>query len=369
MEREILRTTVRRIRENRPFFPDGKICDVFYSHDLVEIGFLSQRCRRDLGGSCIMCDYGAARGTYAVERYIKEMDDILNGLDDTIKTLLLCTNGSFLDDGQIAPSLFEAVLQRARQSHIPTIEIETHYQDVTKEKLDYVKKLLPDKRIVIEMGLETVNPQYQSLVIMKGIDLARYEDTIALIQDYGFGIDVNIMIGVPFLSAKEQFEDAVATVQWAFARRCEPVLFPMNIKPYTLLMDMYKAGFYQPISQWMLPLILDTMTEDQLEKTNIAWYGNREAIYNPAGERVVFPQACPACTEAVRNFYQRFLTVRNGHDRKAILHRILSPRSCGCLREARTKVAENHTISFEQRYTAYTSHLAAMTSEQKECVL
>lgn len=363
MEREILRTAVRRIREKRPFFPDGKICDVFYSHNLVEIGFLSQRCRRDLGGSCIMCDYGAARGSYAVERYIKEMDHILNSLDDTIKILLLCTNGSFLDDRQVAPSLFEAVLQRAGKSSIHTIEIETHYQDVTKAKLDNIKKLLPNKRVVIEMGLETANPQYQSMVIMKGINLARYEDTIALIQDYGFGVDVNIMIGMPFLSAKEQFEDAATTIQWAFARRCEPVLFPMNIKPYTLLMDMYKAGFYQPISQWMLPLILDTMTEDQLEKTNIAWYGNREAVYDPAGERAVFPQACSACTEAIRNFYQRFVTVRSGHDRKAMLRQLLPPGACGCLREARAKISENSTISFEQRYTAYTSYLKAMIPE------
>lgn len=353
MDSRILREANLKIRKKRPFFSDKKICDVFYSNNLVEIGFLSRRCHNDLHGACIMCDYGASQKCYTPSEYIREMDRIMNGLDQSVNTLLLCTNGSFLDETQISPTLFRMILERAGQSRIQTIEIETHYRDVTIEKLRLMYQLLPGKRIMVEMGLETVNAQYQSCIIMKDIDLVAYAQTISLIQSVGFQVETNIMVGLPFLSAKEQFKDALSTIQWAYAHHCSMVLFPMNIKPYTLLMDMYHTGHYQPISQWMLPLILHTLTEAQLERTTVAWYGNREEIYSLDGERAVFPQACPACTAAVREFYQQFLTAHMGNERKILLNQLLSQQKCVCLQRAQMEIAEDLGNDFEGRYTAY----------------
>ncbi len=356
MDSQVLMAANLRARRKRPFFSTGKICDVFRSGNLMELGFLSHSCRKDRCGSCIMCDYGVAEGTHTVEEYLLEMNHILSETGQGVDILLLCTNGSFLDEGQISQELFQAVLARAAQTPAWLIEIETHYSDVTSEKLRRLKKLLPGKHIAIEMGLETVNPLYQSHIIMKGIHLPDYEKTISLIQSFGFMVEVNIMVGLPFLSAKEQMADALAAIRWAFDRGCRVVLFPVNIKPYTLLMDMYHTGHYRPISQWMLPLLLNTLSADELEKVTAAWFGNREEVYPSSPERAVFPQACPACRAAVRRFYPRFLSVPSGEDRKALLTELLS-KDCGCLETAKHDIAADALGSFSSRYEAYISYL------------
>lgn len=358
MDLNIVRKANLAIRRGRPFFPEGKICDVFRTNDLIEIGFLSKRCSRDLKGSCIMCDYGAARSTYPVQIYLNEMEHILQALDRSVKILLLCTNGSFLDSQQIKPALFRAILERAGQCAVSMIEIETHYQDVTEEKLAQIKALLPRKSITIEMGLETVQPVYQSSIIMKDIDLDEYIRTIRRIHRFGFGVDINIMVGLPFLSPKEQFDDALHTVQWCAAHGGSPILFPMNIKPYTLLMEAYRAGLYQPISQWMLPLLLDALPENILERVTVAWFGNREEVYDGSGERTVFPAACPDCTAAIREFYDTLPTLSAGSARKARLDGLLNrAASCRCLEKTRETLSEKPEDTFETRYAAFLSWL------------
>lgn len=363
MDTNILRKANLLVRKNRPFFSDEKICDVFYNGDLIEIDFPSQRCSRDMQGACMMCDYGAIRDTYPTEVYLEEMGRILEFVDNTTNILLLCTNGSFFDYSQIAPDLFCAILERAGRCKIPVIEIETHYQDVTQEKLKLVKQLLPDKKIVIEMGLETVQPKYQENIIMKGIDLAAYERVITLIQSFDFHVDINIMVGLPFLSPKEQFEDVLNTIHWSFAHQGRPVLFPINIKPYTLLMEAYRAGFYRPISQWMLPLILDDMPETWLEQVTVAWYGNREEIYDINGARTIFPIACPACSAAIQAFYDALPTIPNGTERKERLHRLITRGGCKCLEQTRQEIILTSEDTFEERYIAFLSWLKEQNLE------
>lgn len=365
MDTSTLRKANLIVRKGRPFFLDEKICNVFCSSDLIEIGFLSRRCSRDMQGACMMCDYGAARDTYSMKAYLDEMDRILESVDRRINILLLCTNGSFFDHNQINHDLFCAILDRAGRCDIPIIEIETHYQDVTREKLELLERFLPGKDIIIEMGLETVQPKYQENIIMKDIDLAAYEQAITLIQSFGFHVDVNIMVGLPFLSPKEQFEDALDTIRWSFAHRGRPVLFPVNIKPYTLLMEAYRAEFYRPISQWMLPLILDALPEIWLEQVTVAWYGDREEIYDINGERAIFPVACPTCSAAIRTFYDALPTISSGLERKKRLHQLMDDVSCKCLEQTRREITKKSEDTFEERYIAFLSWIARQNLKGK----
>lgn len=307
-----------------------------------------------------MCDYGAANGMRATQEYLAEMDRILEETDSSVRTLLLCTNGSFLDSAQISQELFQAVLERAARSQIERVEMETHYRDVTPEKLRQIQCLLPQKHVAIEMGLETVDPLYQFHVIMKGINLAAYEHTVALIQSFGFSVEVNIMVGLPFLSPKEQFDDVMHTMEWAFRHRCGLVLFPMNIKPYTLLMEMFRSGHYDPISSWMLPLLLDTLTAPQLEQVTVAWYGNREEVYSETQRRAIFPRSCPICASEIQRVYQQFSKISSGNERKALLTQLFSQarrNGCHCLADAQNEISTQPQVTFETRYAEYISYL------------
>lgn len=146
MKRERLQKRNIEIRKSRPMLPANEICDVFYDNNLVEICFLSKRCRNDLRGSCIMCDYGVMLGTASIWEYIDRASDVLKGLDSSVDTILLSTNGSFLDVSQISFELLCSILEQISKSHVKYVEIETHYKDISLDRLELLKQLLPNKK-------------------------------------------------------------------------------------------------------------------------------------------------------------------------------------------------------------------------------
>lgn len=79
---------------------------------------------------------------------------------------------------------------------------------------------------------------------MKEVSIPDFEKTIALIQNMEMDVECNVMVGLPFLSEKEQYEDALSTIQWVFEHQCTPVLFPVNIKPYTLLISLLLGTYH-----------------------------------------------------------------------------------------------------------------------------
>lgn len=353
MSKEMLKQLNRKIRSLRPKFPTDAVCQVFRDGRLLEIGFLSRCCKNDLNGSCIMCDYGCAADIKPQEKYLGEMKHILNSADAPIECLLLCTNGSFFDEFQIPTPLFKAILALADQYDIPTIEFETHYLDVSPEKLSMIQELLPGHHIMIEMGLESVDPLYQENVLMKNIDLSAYEKTIQTIQQYGFEVETNIMVGLPFLNTREQMRAAFDAIMWSFAHQCKVVLFPMNIKPYTLLTQMYKKKMYEPISHWLLIFLLDAIPAEKLDAVTIAWYGNREEIYDGSDSITVFPSSCPHCQEKLMRFYSDFLSDTNYKRRKELIARLKAACDCTCPAEQIDLLSQTDTESFETRYSSY----------------
>ena len=353
MNRDLLKKLNQRVRKSRPNLPTDNVCQIFQENDLLEIGFLSNCCRNDLNGSCIMCDYGCAMGMQEQGKYLSEMKNILDNINSPIKCLLLCTNGSFFDESQIPLSLFKAIITLAKEYDIPTIEFETHYLDISSKKLDIIQEILPSKHIMIEMGLETVNPLYQENVIMKNINLQVYEQTIRLIQQYGFDVETNIMVGLPFLSPKEQIEDARNTIMWSFSHQCKVVLFPINIKPYTVLRLMYRKGIYTPISHWLLILLLDSLPTKDLAKITIAWYGNREEKYSDIDPATIFPIACHQCQSSLLQFYSKFLVEADCKKRKNIITQLIASCKCQCLNNQVRLLNQIDTASFETRYEEY----------------
>lgn len=353
MDFNILKTVNLYIRKKRPMFPDEKICSVFQNNQLVELGFLSKRCRNDQSGTCIMCDYGATEQTYSTEQYLSEMEYVLSSISPDTKRLLLCTNGSFLDEYQIPAGLFRAILKRAAETSISNFEIETHYLDVTPEKLAIIKEELASKSVTIEMGLETINPIYQDRLIMKHIELDRFEKAIRMVQDHGFAVDLNIMFGLPFLTLRELLEDTRNTIIWSHEHGCHSVVFPINIKPYTLLWHMFQSGVYHPLSSWSFLLLLNSLDKELLSNITLAWYGNREENYGIDSDHAVLPKNCPLCVNELSAFYQQFMDDYDENKRKQLLQEYLNHPPCACLNETVKQLQSSQTGEFEQRYHSY----------------
>ena len=355
MRPEVLRKVNQHIKMGRPYLNPLHPCQIFQEGDILEIGFLSKRCVYDAKGTCIMCDYGCAKGTYSDEEYINEMTQILTQYSEGITVLLLCANGSILNPNQFSDELIEKILLQAAQIEIPQIEIECHYKDVTVKKLEMIKKCLPNKQVTIEMGLETINPVYQELFFGKEIDMNEYEDILLLIRNYGFQIDLNIILGLPFLSPIDQLQDTRQTLDWVFAHQCSPIIFPVNIKPFTLLMHMYQSGNYKPISHWLMLSLLDSIEEEKLNQVVVAWYGNREEVYEAADSRTIFPTVCSNCAEAMKDFYDKFASYHNSNVRKKLLQDMLSTPICSCREQL--KFVKGTANDFENQCEKYINQL------------
>lgn len=356
MDKKILEKINKEIRKLRPILDSNTVCYAFRNNTFLEIAFMSKRCKNDIAGSCIMCDYGAVNTVKNMEVYLKEMIAILQK-EQGIQYLLLCTNGSFMDFTQIPEMTFCKILKYINKTDIPNVIIETHYLDVTIEKLQLIKQLLCSKNVTLELGMETVNQYYQDLLIMKHIDMKVFEKTIVTIQNHGFFVDLNILFGLPFLSEIEQFNDTKKSITWAFEHNCNVIIFPINIKPYTLLMNMYENGYYKPVSHWLLLLLLQTIKTEQLSKITISYYGNRDDKFYGKEHKTVFPDCCSICKKPLFNFYDSFSKEDNPHQKKELLNHILKFRKCSCLRKQEKRLVVSSKQTFEERYQSYSDFL------------
>ena len=359
----LLKKANRFFRQNRPILPNSEICEVFHSNNLLEIGFLSKQCRNDVAGSCIMCDYGRAIDTKSPYAYIEQMNYILSQYRGTYTHLLFCTNGSFFDDNQIGTDLRKAILEEASLYSFPQLEIETHYRDITEEKLALLSEIFPKKKITIELGLETINQELHDLVIMKDIILDDIEKTIKQIHQHNFSVDLNIMLGMPFLSISDQFLDTISTIKWALQHNCNVVLFPINIKPFTLLYHMYENGFYQPISQWLLIALLCSLPVEQLSRITIAWYGNREQKYDHLAQHAIFPSTCSKCQKSFMPFYKIFNSLESSEARKTLLNQLLMKRECNCLERVNESIIQSDQNDLYDNYRKYNQYLSNFIDE------
>lgn len=350
MKTNLLMEVNKKIRNTRPNFPENDVCAIFKTNDLLEIGFLSKQCVNDLKGSCIMCDYGCADRTETNDKYLEKMRQILNENNQKVKYLLLCSNGSILNDYQISENLLIEILCCAQECDIPKIIIETHYQDVTERKLHLINTFIR-KPVVIEMGLETINPRYHETVFMKGIDLNKYEETIKRIRRFGYEVEVNLMFGIPFLSEYEQCEDTLKTIHWAVNHNCKPVIFPVNIKPHTLLRYAYDNGLYKPISLWSLVHVLDRLECEELCSVLLAWYGNRDEPY-PNDIPTVFPAACDSCRHNLEVFFRSFMEAQEFFEKKKLISELIRTATCDCCMNAKETI-EFPQYTFEKRFEAF----------------
>lgn len=326
------------IRSNRPLDPPEQAITVFRQGRFLQLTFQTQGCRFSAGGSCSMCNYGCGSQPDA-NRLMNELSKVLDTCGNCVETILLGASGSFLDEKEIPESLRNRIFQAIFQSGIPQIIIETHYKSISGNVLRRVSRLLPSRRIELEVGLETVNPWIGEHILNKHINLPEFERMIAAAHHYGMTVTVNLLLGIPFFTEAAQLSDTKVSIQWALSKKADYiVVFPLNIHPYTLFEWLYQKGLIQPPSLWLAVRLLSELDDFALAHVSMAWYGNRSIDYGE-GRVSILPQVCGACREALLSFFETFYISRNLDARKRQIADLLQvPLSCDCRERAFRKV-------------------------------
>ena len=309
-----------KARENQEF-TDEKYC-TFFDGKVLQICFLSKGCRYSKNGSCIICDYGRVRKENLNNKEIREcINEIFENLKVKPKVLLLNSLGSVLDLYEMSLENIETLLEELSKIDINVIIFETHYLSINEEILSLIKSKMPNKEIIIELGLESSNKEIREKCLNKYIDNDKFIEKINLIKSFGFGVETNIVFGIPFLTKDEQSKDTIDSIKWCLENDIDKVnLFPVNIKPYTLLYKLYEEGKYMPVLHEDFIITLKFIPEEYIDRIYLCWYGNREIDYN--GDKTILPVCDKERCNDIMKFYKEFNLNRNKKYRKKLLNNL-----------------------------------------------
>lgn len=328
MNKELIKEN-KQIRKSRPIIADDVLYSTYENNGVFQICFKSKGCSNYLNGLCIMCDYGVGTNI-TKEELVKAFDLAFNEHKKPIRTLLLNTYGSVLDQNEINSECFEVLLNKIKETTVKNVIFETYYTTVTRKKLELIKNKLPNKNIIFEFGLETSSEEIREKCLLKYINNKHFIDIIDLIHSYGMETTANIIVGIPFLSRSDQVKDTLTSINWCFKNNIDEVnLFPMNVRPYTLLEKLYRNGKYQLISHWLLIEVLAKIPEKYLKDVYIAWYGNRDLNYGD-GIHSFFPTSCLLCENDLAKFYKQYLENKDSVYRKKLINDLIKNKKCDC---------------------------------------
>lgn len=303
---DILTQANKIIRKTRPSDDISKRINVFQRRNFLQLTFKTKGCRYSAAGSCSMCNYGQGV-TPEHDVIMQELEEICNS-DAFCESsmILLGASGSFLDNEEIPENLQYDIMNRISKSHMQEIYIETHYKSISDSKLQKIQKIFFNKYVHMEMGLETTVEEFQLNILNKVISLTELKNTIQQIHAHHLYADLNILFGMPFLTARQQIEDTLNSIHWALENEADSIIvFPINIQPYTVFEWWYVNGYITVPSLWGLFILLQKLSDKELSCMGLAWYGNRHIVYSYQKKTVV-PRVCPICKQQLISFFNDF---------------------------------------------------------------
>lgn len=302
----------------------NKKYDTFFDGKVLQICFYSIGCRFSKNGNCIMCDYGKPRKENLTPNEIKEIiQEIFSNLKEQPKVLLLNSLGSILDELEIPKASIITLLDEIAKIDINVIIFETHYTSINKDILELIKKKLPNKQLIIELGFESSNQEYRKKYLNKIIDNDKFIEKVNLIKSFEFDVETNIIFGMPFLSSEDQIKDTIQSILWCFQNNIDKVnLFPMNIKPYTLLYKLYETGKYSPVRHKDLIKVLKRIPKEYINKIYLCWYGNRQLYYD--SKLTILPICNQKDYDKLMKFYKDFNLHEDEEYRENLLNHMFS---------------------------------------------
>ena len=325
---EYLTREIWKMRKNIKTRPGTPVVSLLHvENKTYQLLFMSCGCEN----ACTFCNYGFDYNLTR-ELVMPELKKIqLEEYD--IGVLELEANGSFLSEREIPYDLFVEILRFVANKNIPAISMETHYKTITEKKLQDIRRILgEDQQINFELGFESSSEDVRA-IYNKDIDNSEFLEVADLCHKYEIGLEVNVLLGAPFLTYEEQIKDCLDTLKFIFEEMPEgtiAVLFPINIKENTMLKHWQDIGIYDQISSWEFVELLHRIPEEYLDKLTIAWWGERENAFTKGIMQT--PKTCKNCNKQLIKKKKKFYCNWNPIIRKQMIEKMWKSR-CSCCKK------------------------------------
>ncbi len=280
-------------------------------------------------GGCTMCDYWAG-SEEKKEDILEYLEQALSELKLEPEIMLLNTCGSVLDEWEITAPVREQLFRRLAEFKHTEFIIETHLETVTEETARQYREIFLKHRLQIEFGFESVNWWVQKYCINKTISESRVREKLDILRKYNITPVFNVLVGSPFLTLRRMYEDAMRTISWVTEQQhgnC--VIFPVNIKDWTLVKKMEQMGLYKQPSLWLFVEVLTHLKPDILDRVEISWYKKRPTYIEGYKFETQAPDTCDKCRDKVIALLDEYVDSENRTDVIKRLSRI----DCECRRQ------------------------------------
>lgn len=311
----------RQCRQGRGPSQDCRQCQAKSHGRLLELSVPTERCPHDRAGHCLMCNYGTGERVTDLHAFSTQVGELLHR--HRPETLLLSTNGSVLDDACLPPAAQELLLAEAAASPARTVILETHPETLREEKLALVESCLAGKQVILEIGLESAREWVRTQCLLKPLSDQTVEHCLGLARRHAMAVQCNVLVGTPFLSLAEQLWDAEETIRWCLARGCMAAVFPVQIRPHTVLQLLYRQGLYLPPPRWALVWLLLRFSAEELQAVDLAQYDTDEWPQDG-------PLECGVCRQPLQRLLERYAAGQT--DRRRLLTEFVARQAprCGC---------------------------------------
>ncbi|TCR16022.1 hypothetical protein [Streptomyces sp. BK205] len=306
--------------------------------ELTYVFFRSFGCRYDRAGECTMCNYAVAERVDAPSM-VESVREALSQ-QSAYDALGVSPLGNMFDPSEVPAAARETILDMVAAVPGNIYSCESRPETLTEPLIAETVARLKGKRFFINLGLESAHPWVQAHCVGKSLNSQSYRAATAALRAQGGFPVTNVLLGAPFLTEEEAIESAAGTVRWALANGSHIcVLFPSNIKGWTLQEWLWERGLYRTPSLWALVEALRRMGPEVTRSVALSWYSTTPTdprrmaqVSDPLREA---PVTCPLCQHQVVALLDEF---NAGSGYEAVEE--LSRWDCACRQEWLDRVAE-----------------------------
>jgi archaeosine synthase beta-subunit len=269
---------------------------------LTYLFFRSFGCRYDRAGECTMCNYAVAERVDSAT-IISDVRDAL-AQRSHYDALGISPLGNMFDPAEVPPEARDAIFSMAAATDAGVFSCESRPETLSAEQIGRSVAELGSKRLFINLGLEAANPWVQAHCVGKSLSGESYCAATGTLRSYGAFPVTNVLLGVPLLTEQEAIESAVSTIRWALRHGSHIcVLFPSNVKGWTLQEWLWERQLYRVPSLWSLVEAVHRLGPDVSRAVALSWYATKPTdprrlgqVSDPLREA---PTTCPLCRDRV----------------------------------------------------------------------
>lgn len=299
-------------------------------------------------GGCTMCGYQLA--TSQNKRPTRE--NLINQTRYTIRKLspetypLITFNaaGNFLNPKEISDSLRPVLLGMLKKAGFKEFNFECRPEFLLNE--ERVSQLKDYFDIVsVGIGLESSDDFIRNDCLNKGTRIETYLKAARILKRHVIEYDAYIQLGKPFLTAREDVEDAVKTAEFAFENGFTNVILMLcNIQPHTLTHWLWKRNMYEPPMLWASIEVVKRLPRKHRSSVFIKGFNRAEPI------PLQFPSNCGKCNMEVADRLVHWNLTGD-------IEHLDNMPDCECLKVWEQKMNKKPELGLKERHAKMKSYI------------